>query len=303
MDRFRLMQTFVAVVDAGSLTRAADNLNLSRAAVSKQLRALETQLGARLVERTTRKFRLTESGQLFYERTIHILADIQTAEIAAGSMHREPRGELRVVAPPNFGIPDLGTIVSEFLQAHPRMTVTLSFNDRYVDLIESNFDIAIRIGRPKDSGLAARRINTSQRILCATADYLARRGTPKHPADLERHEALAYSYLDEPVPWQFSGPDGTYIVNVSARLTTSHGQALRSATLRGLGIAYGPAVFYQDDLAAGRLQIVLPSYVCPEVDIYSVSAARRHMSAKVRAFNAFMTKHFSARANAALRRP
>jgi DNA-binding transcriptional LysR family regulator len=301
MDRFRLMQTFVAVVAAGSLTRAAEKLNVSRAAVSKQLRALEVQLGARLVERTTRKLSLTQSGRLFHERAVHILADMQSAEIAAGSMHREPYGELRVVAPPNFGIPDLGVIVAEFLQAYPRMTVTLSFNDRYVDLIEHNFDVAIRLGRPKDSGLAARRINTSQRIVCATADYFARRGVPQHPTDLERHDGLAYSYLDEPVPWQFSGPDGDHVVNVAARLITSHGQALRSATLRGLGITYGPATFFQDDLAAGRVQLVLPAYVCPKVDIYSVSAARRHMSAKVRAFNEFMTRHFAARARAASR--
>ena len=299
MDRFQLMQTFVAIVDAGSLSHAAENLNVSRAAVSKQLRALETQLGARLVERTTRKLSLTQSGRLFHERATHILADLQSAEIAAGSMHREPRGELRVVAPPNFGIPDLGVIVAEFLQAYPRMTVTLSLNDHYVDLIENNFDVAIRLGRPKDSGLAARRINTSKRILCATPDYLTRRGTPQQPSDLERLEGLAYSYLDEPVPRQLNGPDGDHVVNVAARLTTSHGQALRSATLRGLGIAYGPAVFYQEDLAAGRLQLVLPAYSCPDVGIYSVSAARRHMSAKVRAFNEFMTKHFAARARAA----
>jgi DNA-binding transcriptional LysR family regulator len=301
MDRFRLMQTFVAVVESGSLTRAADNLSITRAAVSKQLRALEVQLGARLIERTTRKLSLTQSGRLFHERALRILADMQNAELEAGSMHREPHGDLRVVAPPNFGIPDLGSIVADFLQAYPRVRVTLSFNDRLVDLLESNFDIAIRIGRPKDSGLAARRINTSRRILCATAEYLARRGTPQRPADLERHDGLAYSYLDEPVPWQLSGPDGSHVVSIAARLTTSHGQALRSATLRGLGIAYGPAVFYQDDLAAGRLQLVLPAYTCPEVDIYSVSATRRHMSAKVRAFNEFMTRRFAARARAANR--
>lgn len=296
MDRFENARVFAAVVEAGGFTPAAKRLGLSRAAASKHVLQLEQRLGARLLNRTTRRVSVTAAGRAFHEQCRRILADLEEAERAASDLHNEPRGELRVIAPTNFGLAEIGTAISDFVVAYPRLRINLTLNDRAADPIEEGFDIAIRVGPPRgtSSSLIARKLNSSRRILCAAPDYLARRGTPAQPEDLARHDCLTYSYLEEPDEWHFIGAEGERVVRVSGPIVTSHRQVLRTAAARGLGIAYGPVVFFREDLDAGRVVRVLPQFNLPEVAIYAIYPASRQLTAKVRAFNDFIARYFAA---------
>jgi len=295
MDRFENAKVFVAVVEAGGFTPAAERLGLSRAAASKHVQQLEERLGARLLERTTRRVSVTESGRVFYDQCRRILTDLEDAERAASELHNEPRGELRVTAPTNFGLAEIGSAVADLIAAYPRLHINLTFNDRVTDPIEGGYDVAISVDRPRGtaSSLIVRKLNTSRRILCASPDYLARRGAPKKPEDLNSHDCLCYSYVDPPDEWHLAGRSGERVVKVSGPIVTSHRQVLRTAAVRGLGIAYGPVIFFHDDMSAGRLVRVLPQYQLPDATIYAVYPAARQLSAKVKAFNDFMARYFA----------
>jgi len=298
MDRFENARVFVAVVESGGFTAAAERLGLSRAAASKHVQQLEERLGARLLERTTRRVSVTEAGRAFYQQSRRILTDLDDAERAAGELHNEPRGELRVIAPTNFGLAEIGTAITDLLVTYPRLHINLTFNDRVTDPIEGGYDVAISVGRPRgtSSSLIVRKLNTSRRVLCAAPDYLSRRGVPTQPEDLSSHDCLSYSYLEEPDEWHLIGRDGERVVKVSGPIVTSHRQVLRTAAVRGLGIAYGPIVFFHDDMAAGRVVRVLPQFELPEATIYAVYPAGRQLSAKVKVFNDFMARYFAANA-------
>ena len=295
MDRFENARVFAAVVEAGGFTPAAQRLGLSRAAASKHVLQLEERLGARLLNRTTRRVSVTAAGRSFYEQCRRILAELEDAERSANELHNEPRGELSVIAPTNFGLTEIGTAITDFVVAYPRLRINLTLNDRVADPIQGGFDIAISVGMPRgtSSSLIARKLNTSRRILCAAPDYLARRGAPQQPEDLAQHDCLTYSYLDEPDEWHLIGTDGERVVKVSGPIVTSHRQVLRTAAVRGLGIAYGPIIFFREDLDAGRVVRVLPQFQLPEATIYAVYPASRNLSAKVQAFNDFMARYFA----------
>jgi DNA-binding transcriptional LysR family regulator len=296
MDRFENARVFAAVVEAGGFTPAAERLGLSRAAASKHVQQLEERLGARLLNRTTRRVSVTEAGRAFYEQSRRILADLEQAERSAGELHNEPRGELRVIAPTNFGLAEIGTTIADFITAYPRLRINLTMNDHVTDPIEGGYDIAISVGMPRgtSSSLVVRKLNTSRRVLCAAPEYLMRRGTPQTPEDLARHDCLSYSYVPVPEEWHLIGADGERVVKVSGPIVTSHRHVLRSAAVRGVGVAYGPIDFFRDDLDAGRLQRVLPEYQLPEATIYAVYPASQQLSAKVKVFNDFMARHFAA---------
>ena len=296
MDRFENARVFAAVIEAGGFTAAADRLGLSRAATSKQVLQLEERLGARLLDRTTRRVSATDAGRRFYEQCRRILAELDEAERAASELHNEPRGELRVIAPTNFGLTELGTAITDLVIAYPKLRVNLTVNDHVTDPIEAGYDIAISVGMPRGtaSSLIARKLNTARRILCAAPDYLARRGTPQIPEDLTRHDCLCYSYIAEPDEWHFIGSDGERVVKVSGPIVTSHRQVLNTAAVRGLGIAYGPIIFFRADIDAGRLQQVLSDYQLPEATIYAVYPASKQLSAKIKVFNDFMAQQFAA---------
>ncbi len=295
MDRFENLRVFSAVIEAGGFTPAAQRLGLSRAATSKHVQQLEDRLGARLLHRTTRRVSVTAAGRTFYDQCRRILAELEEAEHAAGELHNEPRGELRVVAPTNFGLAEIGTAIADFVAAFPRLRVNLTMSDRLSDPIEGGYDIAISVDLPRgaSSSLVARKLNTSRRILCAAPDYLARRGTPQIPEDLAGHDCLSYSYVAVPDEWHLAGADGARIVKVSGPIVTSHRHVLRTAAVRGLGIAYGPTDFFREDLAAERLVKVLGDYQLPEATIYAVYPVSRQLSAKVKVFNDFMARAFA----------
>jgi len=295
MDRFENARVFVTVVEAGGFSAAAERLGLSRAATSKQVQQLEERLGARLLNRTTRRVSVTESGRAFYEQCRRIIAELEEAERSAGELHNEPRGELRVIAPTNFGLTEIGTAITDFVVAFPRLRINLTLNDRLTDPIEGGYDIAICVGMPRGiaSSLIARKLYTSRRILCASPDYLVRRGTPRRPEDLVGHDCLSYSYLDAPDEWRLIGADGERVVKVSGPIVTSHRQVLCTAAERGLGIAYGPIIFFSDALQNKRVVRVLAQFQLPEVTIYAVYPAGRQLTAKVKAFNDFIVRHFA----------
>src|ERR1700733_8903451 len=255
MDRFENTRVFATVVEAGGFTAAAERLGMSPPPASKHVLQLEERLSARLLNRTTRRVGVTEAGRAFYEQCRRILAELEEAERSAGELHNEPRGELRIIAPTNFGLAEIGTAITDLVLAYPLLRINLTLNDRVTDPIEAGYDIAISVGRPRgtSSSLMARKLNRSRRILFAAPDYLGRGGTPQRPEDLAQHACLTYSYLDTPDEWHLIGNDGERVVKVSGPIVTSHREVLKTATVRGLGIAYGPVIFFRDDLNAGRV--------------------------------------------------
>ncbi len=296
MDRFENARVFVTVVEAGGFARAAERLGLSRAAASKHVLQLEARLGARLLNRTTRRVSVTAAGRTFYEQCRRILAEFDDAERSAGALHNTPSGELRVIAPTNFGLAEIGTAIADFVSAYPGLRINLTMSDRLTDPIEGGYDIAISVDMPRgaSANLVARKLNTSRRVLCAAPDYLHKHEAPHSPADLVAHQCLSYSYVSPPDEWHLVGADGEHMVKVSGPIVTSHRHVLRSAALRGLGIAYGPIDFFRDDIVGGRLTQVLPDFELPRATIYAVYPAARKLSANVRAFNDFMARQFAA---------
>jgi DNA-binding transcriptional LysR family regulator len=295
VDRFEEMRVFAAVVDAQGFSRAAERIGLSRVSISKHIAHLEERLGVRLLNRTTRQVSVTEAGAGFHQHCRRILSEVEEAERSATTRHREPVGELRVVAPINFGLADLGRAITDLLISHPMLQIDLSLNDRVIDPIEAGFDVAIRVGRPEDvisANLVVCPITTSKRILCASPEYLQQRGIPRQPQDLENHACLSYSYVDEPHLWRFRRDDAEIVVKVSGPIVTSAGGVLSTAAVRGLGVAYGPMHFFQDELETGRLRRVLEDFELPHVTIYGVYPATRFPAAKILAFFDFMTRYF-----------
>jgi len=278
------MSVFVTVVDQGNFSAAAEHLQLSRSTTSKHIAALENCLGGRLLNRTTRCISLTEAGQAYYERCKQILDDVADAECVVTGFSSEPRGLLRINAPMSFGNKQFADIVAAFCQAHPAIDVELSLNDRFVDVVEEGYDLVIRITQLKESSLIARKLAPCRVVLCASPDYLKVHGRPMSPDDLKRHTCLHYAYVEGGKNWVLNGPDGEHRIRIHAQLTVNNGDVLCTAARQGLGIASLPTFIVGEAVRAGDLEIILPAYQAPEINIYAVYASRKHLSAKVRAF-------------------
>ncbi len=291
-DRLQRLMVFTRIVDCGSFTAAADQLSMSRAAVSKHLMALEDRLGVRLLNRTTRRCSLTEAGQAFYERGRQILSDLDEAEREAGQTGMRPRGLLKVNAPMTFGTMHLAPAVPAYLEAWPDVSIDMTLNDRVVDLLEEGFDVAVRIGRLADSSLVARRLAPCRMLACAAPAYLARRGRPRVPHELGLHDCLGYAYASNRETWEFAAPDGPLQVRIKGRLRVNNGEALVAAAVAGLGIVMTPSFMASAELADGRLVPVLGDWPSPERGIYAVWPHGRHLSAKVRSFVDFLAGRF-----------
>lgn len=288
MDLFASMRMYVAVVDGGSFAAAADKLEISRAMVSKQIQKLEEHLGTRLMNRTTRRLSLTETGREFYERSTQIMGDVEEAEQIAGQMTRMPQGVLRVTIPLSYGQHRLGTVIGDYTQAYPQVQLDISLSDRKVDLVDEGFDLAIRIGAMPQSDLIARKLGAVRSIACAAPAYLARHGAPQTPADLAGHACLSYTLTGTGADWRLEGPDGLVSVPISGPIRADNGDIIRLAALGGAGIAFQPYFIVGDDIEAGRLVRVLPEWQSPELGVYAVYPSRKHLSAKVRTFVDFL---------------
>lgn len=304
MDKLRSMEIFVAVIDSGSFTAAAERFGISPVMVGKHMRQLEERLGARLLARTTRRQSLTEIGRQYGERCRQILADIAAAETGAEAMRAAPRGLLRVSAPVTFGSQRLAPAVADYLARHPEVSVELVLNDRVVDMVEEGIDAAVRIGNLDDSGLVARALAPYRMQICASPDYLARAGVPQTPADLAQHQCLDYLHWSRHLRWKLtrgSGSDGKVQENVQAdvpasRFRSNNGQALRMAALRGYGIVMQAEMLLEEDIAAGRLQPLLQDYLPEPRAMHLLYPRDRQPTPKLTSFIDFMLACFGAQA-------
>ncbi len=293
MDRWTEIELFVQVAETGSLSRAAEALRLSNAAASRHLAALEARLGARLVERNTRRLFLTDTGREFHSRARAIVADLRDAEAAVNATALNPTGVLRVTASLSFAMHHVAPLLREYTQRYPNVQVHLEAANRYMDIIDNNIDVAIRNRESEpDSNITIRRMAETRRLLAASPGYLARHGTPRNLEDLQQHRLLIYTHAHSPNELRFSKGGVTSTVNVKGLLESNDGQILRVAALDGLGILIQPTYIIYDDIVAGRLVPVLDDWELPRLTINLAYASRKHLSAKVRTFIDFMVEHF-----------
>ena len=294
MDKFAHMQIFVGIVEAGSISGAAERLGLPKSAVSRRLAELEARLGVSLIQRTTRRLNLTDSGRAFYARCVAILADLDEAETAVSQAHGSLKGGLKVALPLAFGLLHLAPLIQEFMTLHPDVRFELDFNDRQIDLMQEGFDLAIRIATLEDSSLIARRLAPICHVLCASPGYLAKHGAPKVAADLARHVCLAYSNERDPGLWSYHGSDGQAgTVRVPVRLAASSGEFLMRAALADEGLLLLPTFYVHDALRTGQLLKLLPDHTWPELSAYAVYPPTRHLSSRVRALIDFLVERMA----------
>lgn len=276
------LEIFARIVTAGSLSAAGREMGLSPPVVSKRVQRLEERLGARLFQRTTRKVTLTEAGQGFYERVVAILASIEEAESQLARKSSEARGLLRVSAPTSFGRLHIAPHLLPLMAANPDLTIDLELSDSFVDIVGEGFDVAVRIADLDDSSLVARRLAPVHRVLCATPDYLARAGVPKHISELSAHVLLATHGQD---PWRLEGPDGPVTLRVHSQLRTNSNEVVREAVLASVGIALRSTWDVGPELRSGALKVVLPRWrASHRVGLFAVYPSRRFLPQKVRVF-------------------
>jgi len=296
MDKFLEMQAFAAVVDAGSFVRAADALDVSKAAVSRYVSELESRLGVRLLHRTTRRLSLTPEGEIFNARCRELLGSLDEAEAEITSRSGEASGLLRINVPFSFGLLHLAPLWVEFMAQHPKVTLDVTLADRVVDLVEEGFDMAVRIARLPNSTLVSRPLTSTRMVLCASPAYVRKRGKPTHPSDLTSHDVLAYSLLSMGEEWEFMGPEGAATVKVTPRMRTNSGDTCRVAALRHRGIVLQPTFLVGQDLLAGNLVELMPAWRSIELEVYAVYPSRKFVSPKVRLMIEFLVKAFTKRA-------
>ena len=294
MDKFEDIQAFITVVDAGSFTAAAEKLGSAKSAVSRRVSALEERLGVQLLHRTTRVLNLTETGRSFYEHGTRILADLGEAEAAVQQEHGELRGTLRFALPLSFGVRHMCGPIATFSKQHPKVNFELDLNDRRVDLIEDNFDLALRIGRLTDSSLIARRLFDVHAVVCASPHYLNVHGVPETPDDLQDHQCLVYSNLSDPEKWKYEDGDGNQgTVKVKPAMFASSGDFLSNAAAHGAGVVIQPTFIASAAIRSGNLIPVLTDYNWPISPAYAVYPPTRHLSYRVRAFIDYLADKFS----------
>jgi DNA-binding transcriptional LysR family regulator len=295
MDKLQAMKTFVRVVEAGSFSAVAHEIDATQSAVSKQVAALERELGATLLTRTTRSLALTEEGEHYFEQARRLLAEIAEAESALQRGEQQLTGWLRIAASVGFGRLKLMPLVQSFLAEHPGVKIDLRLHDGFIDLVEQGIDAAVRIGELADSSLIARRVGTAHRMLLAHRHYL--RGLPKGmrapaiPEDLARHNCVVYTELAMRNAWRFTAGAGapepvgtTRIVRVDGNLQTNSSEVIRASVLAGMGIAYAPLWLFDEEFASGEVRQLLPDWEPPAIPIHVVSPGQRRHSAKVKAF-------------------
>jgi DNA-binding transcriptional LysR family regulator len=291
-DALGEMTIFSRVVSAGSLSAAAKELGMSTAVVSRRLAALESRLGVRLINRTTRSLHLTDEGARYYDACARLLAEIEEADAAVAAGRAEPQGPLRVALPAAFGHLHVAPLIPRFAARYPSVQLALSLSDRNVNVIEEGFDLAVRIADLADSSLAARKLAPNRRVVCASPDYLRRNGTPQTPQDLVGHNCLTTN--DFTMTWDYKDPEGEPgAVRVSGRYACDNWEVLREWAIAGLGVALKSTWDVRQQLEDGSLVPLLPGYTfASEVAIYAVYPHRRFLPAKTRAFIEFLADSF-----------
>ncbi|WP_199099008.1 LysR family transcriptional regulator [Dyella sp. ASV21] len=285
MVDFEDMRLFVRAVNDGSLSAAGRELGLSPAAASKRLNRLEQALGVRLLQRSSRRLVLTEEGSIYFERCQAIIADVDDANAAVGLGQLEVRGQLHVSASVDMGRQYIGPIAADFVAQHPHLKLRLTNSDAMLDLFENGVDVAIRGGTMADSRLVSRLLANNFRVLCASPEYLARRGTPTRVEQLEQHDCLM---LHRPghgiLPWILQTPEGPRTLRVDAAITCDNGDLMRALAVAGHGLAFKSAWDIAEDVRAGRLVPVLADVILPDAHIYAIYPSRCYLPARIRGF-------------------
>ena len=294
MDRLTEMEAFATVVDQGGFTDAAKKMGISKSAVSKHVSSLEARLGARLLNRTTRRVSPTEIGLAYYDRARRVLNDAGEADALVTAMQSAPSGLLRISVATDFGVNHLSPIIGDFLQEFPDITVNMVLNNRYVELISEGFDMAVRIGELEDSTLRARKLTSTAKRMIASPSYLQHYGRPMRIDDLNEHKLLHYSNQSNGNLWKITAPSGEKRqVRTSGWLTVNDGQSLLNAAISGLGIAYLPTFLYADAMREGLVEEAIPDLPVEPLGIYAVYPPGRFTQPKVRAFIDFLVKKFA----------
>jgi len=292
MSKYEEIETFIRVVEAGSLTKAAEQLKIAKSAVSRRLKELETRLGVQLMTRTTRKLTLTDTGETLYNRFVVLLADWEESESAASDAQAALAGSIRVAAPLSFGVSHLGPAIIDFMREHPLVDFDIDFSDRKVDLIAEGMDLAIRIGDLPDSSLIARKIAAMSIVAAASPRYLKEHGEPRTPDELTAHKELRYGYRQSSI-WPYKTSEGVEgKIEMTARLRATNGEFLRDAAIAGEGILIEPRFILYENLRDGSLVEILPNYQLPELSAYAVYPPTRHLSVRVRAFVNFLVERY-----------
>ncbi|TCG07001.1 LysR family transcriptional regulator [Paraburkholderia steynii] len=294
MDKFVSMEVFVAVVEAGSLTAAAERFDLSSAMVGKHIRSLETQLSTRLLTRTTRRQSLTEIGRQYYEQCRRILADVKAAESLAEAMTSAPRGTLKVTVPLTYGVEVFSPAMTDYLNQYPEVSLELDLSNRVFDLVYEGFDAAVRIGRLPDSSLVARPLKPYRMRACASPAYLQRMGTPKTPADLLHHECLGFLHWGREGLWRLDGDAESDYQLRPGRFRANNGQALKMAALRGFGLVLQPEALLAREIEQGTLVSVLEDYLPDGAPVHLIYPRDRQPTPKLTGFIDFVIERFGA---------
>lgn len=292
MSQIEEMQNFVRVVDAGSISKAADQLGVAKSGVSRRLADLESRLGVRLLNRTTRRSSLTEAGLSFYQGAVRLLGDISELNAATAESGALLKGTLRLAVPLSFGLCHLGPAIDEFLQQNPELKIKIDFSDHQVDLVEQGVDLAIRIADLGDSSLQARRICPVRMLLCASQAYLDQYGTPETPNDLKAHHLLHYG-LSASQALRLEDEFGTgYLVQARPRIVANNGDFLRDMAMAGHGIILTPSFIAWQAIAAGDLVALMPAYCPKQLSAYAVYPRTRYLSSRARSFIDFLVERF-----------
>lgn len=292
MGQLEDINIFIRVVEAGGISRAAEQIGLAKSAVSRRLMELESSLGVRLLNRTTRTSKLTEAGRNYYESTKKIVSDISELNALTAGSNSSLEGTINLAAPLSFGLSHLATAIDVFVKQHPELTININFSDRQVDLVEEGMDLAFRIANLKDSSLIARKISPIRHILCASPDYLHKNGTPKTLSDLKHHRLLHYN-LSNSSTWNLTDKQGKqYFINVSAQILANNGDFLKDMAVAGHGIIMLPTFITWKAIAIGELIPILTDYKPPQFNAYAVYPQTRYLSQRTRMLIDFLVERF-----------
>lgn len=292
MGQLEDMAMFVRVVEAGSITKAAEQLNIAKSAVSRRLKELETRLGSQLISRTTRQSNLTQAGEQYYQKVHHILSEVDALNEETSGTPTRIEGTLKMTAPLSFGLMHLNDVIDEYANQHPELKFELDFSDRHTDLIEEGFELAIRIRELQDSSYQAKRLALIRYMLCASPEYLERMGTPKTFDDLSEHEFLQYGMSKSSAIELIDEQGKKHQVAVNGKIKANNGDFLREMAVKGHGIAFLPTFITYQALISGELVPILQQYQLPTLNAYAVYPKNRFLSQRCRYLIDFIAERF-----------
>ena len=292
MGQLEDMALFVRIVDAGSITKAAEQLNIAKSAVSRRLKDLETRLGSQLISRTTRQSHLTQAGEQYYQKVTHILGEVVALNEETSGTPTRIEGTLKLTAPLSFGLMHLNDVIDDYAKQHPDLTFELDFSDRHTDLIEEGFELAIRIRALQDSSYQAKRLALIRYVLCASPEYLDNMGVPKTVEDLATHEFLQYGMSKSSTIELLDEQGKKHQVAIKAKIKANNGDFLREMAVKGHGIAFLPTFITYQTLARGELVPIMQQYQLPTLNAYAVYPKNRFLSQRCRYLIDFIAQRF-----------